>query len=110
MDPRLVAAVQNNACWCDIVCRSHGLPTVLSEQVWIAPEGSPPLYPDAVTLAPRLAADFVLRRIDTSPGCSVKDSLADLDLSPHGLPSYSTRGGYSEGPFRRGHVRDLAGN
>jgi hypothetical protein len=85
MDPRLVAAVQNNACWCDIVCRSHGLPTVLSEQVWIAPEGSPPLYPDAVTLAPRLAADFVLRRIDTSPGCSVKDSFADLDLSPHGF-------------------------
>ena len=85
MDPRLVAAVQNNACWCDIVCRSHRLPTVLSEQVWIAPEGSPPLYPDAVTLAPRLAADFVLRRIDTSPGCSVKDSFADLDLSPHGF-------------------------
>src|SRR5664279_4155302 len=85
MDPRLVAAVQNNACWCDIVCRSHGLPTVLSEQVWIAPEGSPPLYPDAVTLAPRLAADFVLRRIDTGPGCSVKDSFADLDLSKHGF-------------------------
>jgi hypothetical protein len=85
MDPRLVAAVQNNACWCDTICRSHGLPTVLSEQVWIAPEGSPSLYPDAVTLAPRLAADLVLRRVDTSPGCSVKDSFADLDLSPHGF-------------------------
>ena len=85
MDPRLVAAVQNNVCWCDIVCRSHGVPTVRSEQLWIAPEGSPPLYPDAVTLAPQLAADSVLRRIDTSPGCSVKDSFADLDLSPHGF-------------------------
>ena len=85
MDPRVVAAAQNNACWCDTVCRSHGLPTVLSEQMWMAPEGSPPLYPDAVTLAPRLAADFVLRRIDTGPGCSVKDSFADLDLSKHGF-------------------------
>jgi hypothetical protein len=85
MDPRLVAAVRNNACWCDIVCRSHGLPTVLSEQMWIAPGGSPRLYPDAVTLAPRLPADFVLRRIDTSPGCSVKDSFADLGLSEHGF-------------------------
>jgi hypothetical protein len=85
MDPRLVVAVRNNACWCDIVCRSHGLPTVLSEQVWTAPRGAPPLYPDAVTLAPGLAADFVLGRIDTSPGCSVKDSFADLDLSGHGF-------------------------
>jgi hypothetical protein len=55
----------------------------LSEQTWIAPDGSPRLYPDAVTLVPRLAADVVLRRIDTSPGCSVKDSFADLDLSAH---------------------------
>lgn len=85
MDPRLLAAVQNNACWCDIVSRSHALPTLVSEQMWIAPEGSPPLYPDAVTLAPHLAADSVLRRIDVSPGCSVKDSFADLDLSPHGF-------------------------
>ncbi len=85
MDPRLVAAVHNNACWCDIVCRSHGLPTVLSKQMWMAPDGSPRLYPDAVTLAPRLAADFVLNQIDTGPGCSVKDSFADLDLSEHGF-------------------------
>jgi hypothetical protein len=85
MDPRLVAAVQNNACWCDIVCRSHGVPTVRSEQLWVAPEGAPRLYPDAVTLAPQLAADFVLRGIDTGRGCSVKDSFADLDLSPHGF-------------------------
>jgi hypothetical protein len=85
VDPRLIDAVHNNACWCDIVCRSHGLPTVLSEQMWTAPDGSPRLYPDAVTLGPHLAADFVLGRIDTSPGCSVKDSFADLDLSEHGF-------------------------
>jgi hypothetical protein len=85
MDPRLIAAVQNNARWCDLVCRAHGLPTVVSEQMWTAPEGSQRLYPDAMTLAPRLDADFVLRQIETSPGCSVKDSFADLDLSQHGF-------------------------
>ena len=98
MDPRVVAAAQNNACWCDTVCRSHGLPTVLSEQMWMAPEGSPPLYPDAVTLAPRLAADFVLRRIDTGPGCSVKDSFADLDLSKHGFAVLSDARWLFRGP------------
>ena len=51
----------------------------------MAPEGSPRLYPDAVTLVPRLVAGVVLKPIDTSPGCSVKDSFADLDLSAHGF-------------------------
>ena len=85
MDPRLLTAVHNNACWCDIVCRSHRVATVLSEQMWMAPQGSPRLYPDAVTLVPRLVAEVVLSPIDTSPGCSVKDSFADLDLSAHGF-------------------------
>jgi hypothetical protein len=76
----VLAAAQNNARWCDLVCRSHDLPTVMSEQLWIAPRGSPRLYPDAVTLAPGMAADVVLRDIDTRPGCSVKDSFADVDL------------------------------
>jgi hypothetical protein len=109
MNPRLVAALQNNACWCDIVCRSHGVPTVRSEQLWIAPEGSPLLYPDAVTLAPQLAADSVLRRIDTSPGCSVKDSFADLDPLPYGFTVLFDALWLFRDRRRRGHVRDLAG-
>jgi hypothetical protein len=85
MDARVGAAAQNNARWCNIVCQSHGLATVLSEQLWIAPEGSPRLYPDAVTLAPGLPLEFVLSQIDTRSGCSVKDSFADLDLAEHGF-------------------------
>jgi hypothetical protein len=85
VDPLVLAAAQNNARWCDLVCRSRGLPTVMSEQLWIAPQGSPRLYPNAVTLAPRMAADVVLRDIDTRPGCSVKDSFADVDLEDHGF-------------------------
>ena len=46
---------------------------------------SPPFYPDAVTLSRSASADVVLRDIDTSPGCSVKDSFANLDLRPYGF-------------------------
>ena len=85
MDPRVLAAVENNACWCNLVCRSHGLPTAVSEQVWAAPRGSPPLYPDAVTLVPGVPAEDVLKEIDDRPGCSVKDSFADVDLGSLGF-------------------------
>lgn len=85
MDPRVLAAVENNARWCNVVCRSHGLPTAVSEQLWAAPQGSPPLYPDAVTLVPGVPAEDVLNEIDDRPGCSVKDSFADVDLGRLGF-------------------------
>jgi hypothetical protein len=85
MDARVLAAAENNAQWCDRVCRSHGLPTALSEHMWVAQQGSPRLYPDAVTLVPGLPVDCVLRQVEVGPGCSVKDSFADLDLSAHGF-------------------------
>jgi hypothetical protein len=46
---------------------------------------TPPLYPDAVTLRPGVAVDRLLGRIDASPGCSIKDSYADLALAPAGF-------------------------
>lgn len=81
----MLAAAANNARWCDLVCRSHGLPTVMSEEVWIAPEGSPRFYPDAVILASGMSADAVLRGIDDRPGSSVKDSFADVELGHRGF-------------------------
>jgi hypothetical protein len=81
----VLAAARNNAEWCDLVCRSHGLPTAFSDWLWIAPKGSPPLYPDAVTLAPGVPVDAVLREIELGPGCSVKDSFADLELGEEGF-------------------------
>jgi hypothetical protein len=85
VDDRVIVAAINNAHWCDIVCRSHGLPTIFSAQLWTAPNGSPRLYPDAVTLAPGLPVDSVLGHIDAAPCCSVKDSFADLELSAQGF-------------------------
>jgi hypothetical protein len=40
------AAAENNARRCDAVCRSHGLATRFADGLWIAPDGSPPFYPD----------------------------------------------------------------
>ncbi len=79
------AAARNNADWCDLVCRSHGTDTAFEAGRWIARRRSPPMYPDAVTLVGHLRADEVLDGIDTSAGCSVKDSYASLDLSPAGF-------------------------
>jgi hypothetical protein len=57
----------------------------MSEALWTAPEGSPQFYPDAVTLAPAMTADAVLSGIDDRPGCSVKDSYADVELGDRGF-------------------------
>ncbi|MFJ3513391.1 hypothetical protein [Streptomyces sp. NPDC090131] len=83
----LLRAALNNAEWCDAVCRAHGLaPQYDDEHLWVSPERTPPMYPDAVTLEPSVSAKSVLLRMDTdSPGCSVKDSFAGLDLAGDGF-------------------------
>ncbi|MER5871203.1 hypothetical protein [Streptomyces sp. NPDC002044] len=83
----LLAAALDNAAWCDAVCRAHGLPGESTADAWTSPRRTPPLYPDAVTLTPGGAsAAALLAAIDTgSPGCSVKDSFAALDLGPEGF-------------------------
>lgn len=80
------AAARNNAEWCDAVCRAHGVPGEFGAGVWSSARRTPPLYPDAVSLTPGISAADLVARIDTaSPGCSVKDSFACLDLEPLGF-------------------------
>jgi hypothetical protein len=83
------AAARNNADWCASVCRSHGIPATFDETCWWSSRRTPPYYPDAVTLRhDAVPADF-LPRIDTaSPGCSVKDSFAALDLASDGFTEF----------------------
>lgn len=85
MRPYAETAARNNADWCDLVCRSHDIATAFDDGRWAALRRSPPMYPDAVTLVEHLRTDEVLRGIDTSAGCSVKDSFASLDLTPDGF-------------------------
>ena len=86
MDKRLVArAARNNAQWCDAVCRLHGITGTFSDDAWTSPVRTPSHYPDAVTLRRSVDPAGVLDRADASRGCSVKDSFAELDLSPWGF-------------------------
>ena len=75
-------AARDNARWCDAVCRAHGLPGEFTADTWTSARRTPRYYPDAVTLSATASVEHFLDRIDTvSPGCSVKDSFACLDLT-----------------------------
>lgn len=78
-------AAANNAAWCTAVCRTHGIETEDDDLAWTSRTRTPPLYPDAVTLVADPSTSELLARIDASPGCSVKDSFASLDLAGHGF-------------------------
>lgn len=80
------AAARNNAEWCAVMSRSHGLVGEFRAQAWAAPARTPLYYPDAVTLVPGADPAVLAARIDTTaPGASVKDSFADLDLREAGF-------------------------
>lgn len=82
----LLAAARNNADWCDAVARCHGPGGAFAPDAWTSVRRTPPLYPDAVTLIPGAPAAPLVAAVDTDgPGCSVKDSFADLDLSGDGF-------------------------
>ncbi|MEV6952474.1 hypothetical protein [Streptomyces sp. NPDC051183] len=82
----LLAAARNNAEWCDAVCRGHALRPEFAPDAWTSARRTPPYYPDAVSLTRDASADALVAAVDTgSPGCSVKDSFATLDLAPAGF-------------------------
>jgi hypothetical protein len=81
----ILDAVRNNAEWCEAMCRAHGGGGVYNRWAWTSACRTPPLYPDAVTLLPDTDLADILDAIDTSEGCSVKDSFACLDLSSAGF-------------------------
>lgn len=62
----LTAAVEENAAWCDVYCRVHGVTGVFGPRAWTSPARTPEFYPDAVTLTPSATAADVLPLVDTS--------------------------------------------
>ena len=68
------------------MCRTHSIPGRFDADAWVDPHRTPRYYPDAVTLDPAAVAGSILGRIDTtSPGASIKDSFATLDLGLFGF-------------------------
>jgi hypothetical protein len=82
-DP-LTLAVREHAAWCDLVCRLHRFTPEGDGRGWWSARRTPDLVPDAVTLVPDLSVLDVLGRITDSPGASVEDSFATLDLTDQG--------------------------
>jgi hypothetical protein len=80
-----MTAAANNAQWCDLVCGTHGAQTRFDDDAWTSRTPTPPGYPDAVTLVPDVSVPDLLTRIDTSVGCSIKDSFASLDMAAYGF-------------------------
>ncbi|MFG2641710.1 hypothetical protein ACGFYP_12185 [Streptomyces sp. NPDC048370] len=86
-------AAINNAEWCDAMCRAHGHPGNFGRSAWTNGRRTPLYYPDAVTLSADASVRDVLDGIDRStPGASVKDSFACLDLTAEGFrPLFEAR-------------------
>ncbi len=83
--PLATLAARNNAEWCDIFCRSHGVTGTFHSDAWASAIRTPALYPDAVVLDRSLSGERILSYVDSSTGCSIKDSFAVMDLSPAGF-------------------------
>jgi hypothetical protein len=84
-------AVSNNVEWCARVSPGGG--TVDSGTgVWLATGTPPPFFPDAVTLKAGVRAARLSSALSNRPRCSVKDSFADVDLTPYGFsPLFTAR-------------------
>ncbi|WP_039846855.1 hypothetical protein [Rhizobium gallicum] len=86
----LRAAVRNNALWCNSVCQAQGVPGEFSATLWLHRQGTPPFYPDVITLTgagsarEQEEAIAVLIR-SRKGGWGVKDSYAALTLTPLGF-------------------------
>jgi hypothetical protein len=80
----LTAAVSDNVRWCATVC--PGDPTVNpASGLWRTAVAARPLFPDVITVRPRVPAERLVRALEDRPACSTKDSYADVDLAPYGF-------------------------
>jgi len=81
---RIQCAVENNAQWCDLVCRSKRIETSWQDGFWITRQPSPQFYPEGMTLRENVAPDRLINELPRGL-CSVKDSFSDLDLASYGF-------------------------
>ncbi|MBB3655153.1 hypothetical protein FHX15_000352 [Rhizobium sp. BK650] len=84
----LRSAVRNNAFWCDAVCKAQGTPGEFTSTLWFHRQGTPPFYPDIITLTETdgETSEAIAAVINTEKrNWAVKDSYAALDLAPLGF-------------------------
>jgi hypothetical protein len=87
---RVRVAAENNARWCDAVCRAHGLSCEFTAGAWVTRDAPPPYYPNLVTIRGSEAASQqqkLIREILTSDprrSFSLKDSFCCIDPTEAG--------------------------
>lgn len=87
MNKYLLAAVENNALWCDLVCRLNKVPGKFDVSFWANNKIAPPLYPNIITLKPisnnhdELERLHLLLKTCQLSTFFIKDSFCELDLS-----------------------------
>ncbi len=85
-----VAAVHNNALWCDAVCRAFGCTTSRVAGLWVNHDPAPPYYSNAVTIDPAALDDQRSMVLSMLAGplprpWTIKDAFHTLDLMPIGF-------------------------
>jgi len=85
MNERVDTAVLNNIVWCGIVCETHGIAGISKKHVWATTSKSPTFYPDVITSSRHVAVGDVADIMGEREVFSIKDSFANLDMSPFGF-------------------------
>ena len=107
--PTVAAAARNNAEWCATVCASHDGAELVRHRRLVAhrplTDRSIPTRSPSNPMAPPV---HLLPRIDSGPGCSIKDSFATLEPTArrvsYALRRRVDRAGHARGPPARRRV------
>lgn len=84
-------AINNNAVWCDTVCRAHGAPGKFCGDFWVNRHPVPTFYSNLIRLAERENTTDLLDTVQTlleshlPKPWSIKDSFQSIDLSTCGF-------------------------
>ena len=81
----LAASIAENAAWCALVCRTHGIGTERAGGWTRTLSPAPAFHPDLITLDPTVTAQEVAQQLRERETCSVKDSFGSLDLEDEGF-------------------------
>src|SRR6476659_8268732 len=81
----LAASIAENAAWCALVSRTHGIGTERAGAWTRTLSPAPAFHPDLITLDPTVTAQEVAQQLRERETCSVKDSFGSLDLEDEGF-------------------------
>ncbi|PKR85265.1 hypothetical protein [Heyndrickxia camelliae] len=81
-------AVLNNIAWCRLVCHTHGIDCVWRGNLWGMHKEAPSFYPEVITANMDTTMAELEYFIKNGNVRSVKDSYANLNLSPLGFKKF----------------------